>query len=343
MISKKSVLPTLLGAAIGLTGFLAWVFLSPIVQGDSGRHELTIKSGTAFSQIVAQMRNAGIVADDIRLPLAARLLRLENSLKAGRYQLDSGLASYSLLQVLASGRVVTERHTIPEGLQARQIAGRLARSLEIDSTAFVALVQDEAFARELGIPAPSLEGFLFPETYTFQWGTTARQAIKTMVGEFKRQFNDSLQTLVRQRGHELLDVVTLASIIEGEAVVDQERDTISAVYHNRLRKGMLLQADPTIQYVVPDGPRRLLNKDLEIDSPYNTYKYTGLPPGPINSPGLASLLASINPAKVDYIYFVAAGDGSHNFSRTLREHLRAKAAFDRVRRNHRKAQTNKKD
>ena len=136
------------------------------------------------------------------------------------------------------------------------------------------------------------------------------------------------------------DVVTLASIIEGEAVYDAERSVISAVYHNRLKKGMKLQADPTVQYIIDDGPRRLLHKDLEIDSPYNTYLYKGLPPGPINSPGSKSLYAALYPADNRYLYFVAKGDGYHTFSNTEREHKRAKRAFQKIRRKVRKGQSN---
>jgi UPF0755 protein len=138
-------------------------------------------------------------------------------------------------------------------------------------------------------------------------------------------------------GMTLHQVVTLASIIEGEAMVDAERPLISAVYHNRLRLHMPLQADPTIQYLVPGRGRRLLKSDLSIDSPYNTYLYPGLPPGPVNNPGMASIVAALHPAPVDYLYFVARGDGGHVFSRTLGEHLRAKARFDQVRRHVRRA------
>jgi len=128
------------------------------------------------------------------------------------------------------------------------------------------------------------------------------------------------------------DVLALASIIEGEAMIDSEMVFISSVYHNRLKKGMRLQADPTIQYIIPDGPRRLLNRDLEIDSPYNTYKYAGLPPGPISNPGILAIRAAVSPAKTDNIFFVADGKGGHIFTKTLRQHLRAKAKFDEIRR-----------
>ena len=143
---------------------------------------------------------------------------------------------------------------------------------------------------------------------------------------------NSLSNHVFEKGWTVHQILTLASIIEGEAMVDSERAMVSAVYYNRLKQGILLQADPTIQYIIPDGPRRLLRKDLAIDSPYNTYLHPGLPPGPVNNPGLKSILAAINPAHVDYLYLVAKGDGSHIFSRTLREHQIAKQRFDEFRR-----------
>ncbi|MBC7187662.1 MAG: endolytic transglycosylase MltG, partial [Calditrichaeota bacterium] len=186
--------------------------------------------------------------------------------------------------------------------------------------------------RELGVSAPSLEGYLYPSTYQFYWGVAPEVVIRTMVKEFWRQMGDSVQACAQAMGMTLHQVVTLASIIEGEAMLAEERALISAVYHNRLRLRMPLQADPTIQYLVPGRGRRLLKKDLAIDSPYNTYLYPGLPPGPVNNPGMASIVAALHPAPVDYLYFVARGDGGHVFSRTLREHLRAKERFDQVRR-----------
>ncbi len=183
----------------------------------------------------------------------------------------------------------------------------------------------------LGVNAASLEGYLYPNTYSFFWGVSPREIIRTMVQEFYHHVGDSLRQRAAALGLTVHQALTLASIIEGEAVVDSERALIAAVYHNRLRQGILLQADPTIQYIVPGPPRRLRNRDLEIASPYNTYRYPGLPPGPVNNPGLVSIRAALYPAPVNYLYFVARGDGSHVFSRTLEEHLRAKRDFDRVR------------
>ena len=330
---KGASLALAVGAvALVAAGGLSWFLFSPVVVGSSDQtHTLKIRRGMGFNAILRQMEQDSLVRGTSRIKFTAQLFGYKNQIKAGRYALPGGLSSYGLLQKLVRGDVVHEPVTIPEGKTARQIASLLQRRVEIDSARFLQLVNDSAFVRSLGVEAPSLEGFLFPNTYYFEWGMSEEQIIRTMVAEFWKRYDDTLRRRAEELGLSLLEVVTLASIIEGEAMVDSERTVISAVYHNRLRRGMRLQADPTIQYIIEDGPRRLLKRDLEIDSPYNTYRYSGLPPGPINNPGLASIRASLYPADVDYLYFVARGDGSHTFSRTWKEHLRAKAHFDRYR------------
>ncbi|MFL3013020.1 MAG: endolytic transglycosylase MltG, partial [Candidatus Neomarinimicrobiota bacterium] len=177
----------------------------------------------------------------------------------------------------------------------------------------------------------TLEGYLFPETYYFFEGVDKKSVVKRLVKEHQLFWNKQNISKADSLGFSPYEIIIIASIIEGEAIYDSERPTISAVYHNRLKRGMKLQADPTVQYIIEDGPRRLLNKDLRIKSPYNTYMYKGLPPGPINSPGAQSLHAALNPQTNDYLYFVAKGDGYHTFSRNEKEHERAKRAFQRVR------------
>lgn len=330
---KKFFVTGLLGILVLLGISIGWLFFSPVVAGsDSMDHMVKIHRGRSFAQILDLLEAQKVVRGKGKLTLVARLTGLRTRLKAGEYRIRAGLSSYGLLKMLADGRVVVRKVTIPEGKTSRQIAGLFLRRLESDSTGFMRLVNDSSFARRLGVPAPTLEGFLYPDTYRFSWGMPAEQLISTMVKQFFRQYSDTLRARADQLGWTMLEVVTLASIIEGEAVVAGERKLISAVYHNRLKRGMNLQADPTIQYIIANGPRRLRNRDLEIDSPYNTYRYSGLPPGPINNPGIASIRAALYPAKVNYLYFVAAGDGTHRFSRTYAEHLRAKAKFDRIRR-----------
>lgn len=282
----------------------------------------------SFESILQMMRKDELIKSENRLRIVAKIMGYKSKIKAGSYEVKGGTSSYHLLKQLVEGKVKLVRVTIPEGKNSRQIAVILHRQVEIDSAEFVHLVKDSAFIRKLSIDSASLEGYLFPDTYYFYWGVQPEEIIKVMVHQFSQQFDSTLAKRAKEMGFTLSQVLTLASIIEGEAVLDSEREIISAVYHNRLKKGIPLQADPTIQYIIPDGPRRLLKRDLAIDSPYNTYKYSGLPPGPINNPGLASIKASLYPAKVKYLYFVANGDGSHTFSKNLKEHLRAKSRFD---------------
>ena len=187
-----------------------------------------------------------------------------------------------------------------------------------------------------GIQAKSFEGYLFPNTYQFNENELPSDIINVMVQEYKRNLSDEMLLQMNQIKMSEKEVLALASIIEGEAIYDQERAIISGVYHNRLKKGMRLQADPTIQYILEDGPRRLLNRDLKIVSPYNTYLNKGLPPGPINNPGIESIKAALFPTESDYLYFVARGDGYHTFSITEKQHNKAKRDFQKVRRNAKK-------
>lgn len=326
----RRVFLTLLGLAV-LAGAIGYKILFVPVQNET-EPIVIIPHGSGIQKIARILEDAGAVPDAGQFVLAARLTGYDQSLKAGKYKLPQKASQMQILKILHAGRPYEDRVLIPEGLQAREIAAILARKVEIDSAAFMRLVMDSVFAHSLNVPANSLEGYLFPETYRLHWGISPESAIKIIVAEFFAQLPDSAEARARALGYSLHEMVTLASIIEGEAVVDSERAIISAVYHNRLRKGIRLQADPTIQYIIPDGPRRLLKRDLQIESRYNTYRYAGLPPGPINNPGRRSIEAALQPADVPYLYFVARGDGSHVFSVTLAQHNRAKRAFNRVRR-----------
>ncbi len=263
---------------------------------------------------------------------AAWITGAERKIQPGRFLIPHGVSNSEIIRCLMKPGIRTRDVIIPEGLTSRQIAGIFRRDLSIDSTDFVNLCEDSAFAAELGVIAGRLEGYLFPDTYNFYIESSSRDIIKRMVKHFFDVFDDSTKSRLEITGFNIHQAVTLASIIQGEVIIDDEASFVSAVYHNRLKRGMLLAADPTIQYILPDGPRRLLNRDLEIDSPYNTYKRRGLPPGPVNNPGQVALEASVNPADVDYLYFVAKGDGSHAFNRTHTGHTRDKQKFQQVRR-----------
>jgi len=230
------------------------------------------------------------------------------------------------------GRGVLIPVTVTEGIRARTQAGVFARALGVDSLRYARLAFDESFARSLGVEQPMLEGYLLPQTYGFNWQQEEATIIRAQVIEFHRVFNDSLKARAAAIGMTVNEVVTLASIVEGEVIFDEERPIVAGVYHNRLRRGMRLQADPTIQYIIPDGPRRLLYEDLETESPYNTYRNRGLPPGPVGNPGVRSILATLYPQEHNYLYFVANGRGGHWFSRSFEEHKQHVRKYRRERR-----------
>ncbi len=295
-----------------------------------------IPRGTPLVKIASDLQGSGLISNERHFVWSIGILGLDNKIKAGKYRIEPNSSNYTLIIQLTSGEVMSERITIAEGLTAKEIASIYARKLEIDSVHFCSLVSDSEFVREMGIEQKSLEGYLYPDTYFFTWGVTEKEIIEKMISEFRGNITPEIMEKAASLNFNLHQLITLASIIEGEAVHDDERAKISAVFNNRLKKRWRLQADPTIQYIIPDGPRRLLNKDLEIDSPYNTYRYRGLPPGPINNPGIKSIIAAANPTDDNYMYFVATGEGYHTFSKTQAEHLKAKKILDRLRRENRK-------
>ncbi len=292
-----------------------------------------IPKGASFQQVVDSLQHYQLIQHPRWFRFLAQQTKLDRRVPAGYFSVPKGLNEWQLVQYLRKPRRILVKVTIPEGMRTEKIAGILRRALNIDSTRLVHLVYDTAFARSLGIPAPTANGFLMPETYFIPMGIKEEDLLELLVRPTLTIFQqDSVRRQLQQLNMTPLEIITLASIIEGEAMVDSERTIISSVYHNRLRRGWRLQADPTIQFLLKDGPRRLTYRDLQIDSPYNTYKYRGLPPGPINNPGKQAILAALFPASTNYLYFVATGDGGHHFSATLREHNRWKRRFDAIRR-----------
>ena len=311
-----------------------WIFFQPnfVRNLNPAPLEIKIKSGMDLLSITRQLVEKKLVEHPTLFELAAKISRTEAGFQAGKYLISPGLTNWEIIKRLTGGKVKLERITIPEGKRFEFIASILQAKIEIDSTLFARLVHDSVFTHKLGIYAPTLNGYLFPDTYFFTWGMSEKQCIQAMVRQFKINFPDSIRDHDPELGLTRHEMVILASIIEGEVRIDSERPLISALYRNRLKRGMLLQACPTVQYLLPEGPRRLLNRDLEIDSPYNTYIHKGLPPGPINNPGRNSLWAAAYPEDVPYLFMVARGDGGHNFSRSLSGHLAAKRKFDAYRR-----------
>ena len=285
-----------------------------------------VPKGASFAAATDSLERAGIVHYPLFFRILARVKGDDRHIKPGTYLLKRGTPWTEVLSALNGGHGLVNTVTIPEGFSLAQITPLLARTLQVPVDSVNAAVRDSALRRRLDIPTPDLEGYLFPDTYAFPEGTTARQAVGEMVRRFEREWKPDwdlqLSTLAMKRH----DVVTLASIIEEEARRPDERPVISGVYHNRLHDQMRLQADPTVQYALGRHTPRLMYKDLEVKSPYNTYLHEGLPPGPIASPGGPSLVAALYPAKVSYRYFVAHSDGHHEFRTTLAEHEIAKRA-----------------
>jgi len=294
-----------------------------------GYGRVSIPQGAAFRTAADSLHAHGFVSSPWLFRVYARLTGRDRQIRAGTYVLQHGLSWNALVDALRKGQGIERRVTIPEGWSLAQIVPALSTDLGVPEDSVRAAVSDPAIREELGLTTPTLEGYLFPDTYIFSYGTQARAAVKELVRHFeavwKPEWNDRLGQLGMSRN----EVITLASIIEKEARLPEERPVISAVYHNRLRIGMPLQADPTVQYALGGHRERVLYRDLEVDSPYNTYRHAGLPPGPIASPGKASIEAALFPASVPYLYFVADSDGHHEFRTTFKEH---REATERIRR-----------
>jgi UPF0755 protein len=282
-----------------------------------------IPRGASFAQAADSLARTGLIGSPKMFRLYGRVTGGDRNIKPGTYLLKHGTPWKDIVSALNGGHGLVNTITIPEGYTLLQITPLLARTLKVPMDSVQAAVRDTALLARLDIPNPTLEGYVFPDTYAFPVGTTARQAVREMVYSFERrwrpEWDSSLVDLKINRN----DLVTMASIVEREARLPEERPVIAAVYYNRLRKGMLLQADPTIQYALGHHVGRVLYKDLEVASPYNTYIHKGLPPGPVASPGVPSLAAAANPANVPYLYFVASKDGHHEFRMTLEEHTSA--------------------
>ncbi len=283
----------------------------------------TVASGSSLSRIASSLESRGIIANDGYFIALARLKQSAGQVQAGDYLFDRPATPTTVLQRLVTGDVRQEQLTVPEGFTLEEIAA-LLESRELGSAErFLELAHDEAFIGALDIEADSLEGYLFPETYSFARGTTEEQLLRAMVGQMQRHLTAELLAEGVAQGLDRHELLTLASIIQKEAGLVEEMPRISAVYHNRLRRGMRLQADPTVIYGIENFDGNLTRRHLAEVTPYNTYRLSGLPPGPIANPGADALKAAANPAESDAIFFVARGDGSHVFSKTLAEHNRA--------------------
>lgn len=314
---------------------LAALLLLAACGGEPGGEAVrfTVPRGSGLSAVADSLAAREIVRWPAAFKLYARVRGSAGSIKPGVYEMRRGTGWGEVLDRLVAGDVVKVSVVIPEGWTSMQIAARIASAADAPADSVRALLADSALARELDVPGPTLEGYLYPATYVFPLGTTAGEMARQMVQRYRRVWTAERRARADSLGMSEREVVALASIVEKEAKRWSERDTIAAVYHNRLRIGMPLQADPTVQYALGSHQARLLYSHIDdvADHPYNTYRRQGLPPGPIASPSEGAIHATLHPAEVDFLYFVARPDGSHVFTRTLAEHNRAKAASQRAR------------
>jgi len=337
----KLLVKLLIGFILFCVVILGHLYYRPIKRGEAFEEldYLKIPRGLTLTEVACLLRGKGVIGEEPRFVFFGQVLGKSKNIKAGKYDFSKTRSIADIYSLLQKGGNATIFVTIPEGLTIKEIAFILKKEVELDSAEFVSLAYGDTIAPQLGMAIekskgalPGVEGYLFPDTYNLYWEQKPRRVIEIMLSRFDEAFVDSLRERCRDLGFTPHQIVTLASMIEKETGLTEERPLISAVYHNRLKRRMLLQCDPTVIYVLPDLGRPLYTKDLQVDSRYNTYRYRGLPPGPIANPGMASIRAALYPAEVRYLYFVARGDGSHIFSNTLREHNNARIRAKRARR-----------
>jgi UPF0755 protein len=287
-------------------------------------HYIKIPAGATLKDATATLEKERIIDHPYIFMILVILMGGENSLIAGTYCFEGETSLHRIADILIRGKVANKQVTIPEGLTFTSIADILSESIDCSREEITELEEDPELLAYLDIGTGSLEGFLFPDTYHIPVDITPPEFLMAMIRRYKEVFNNTLKERAEIIEFSEVEIVILASIIEKETKLDSERKIISGVFHNRMKRGIPLEADPTVRYALQKYTGRLLYKDLEVDSPYNTYKYKDLPPGPICSPGEASIQAALYPDDVDYLYFVAAGDGTHIFTRTLAKHNEAR-------------------
>ena len=334
-IRQHSALTFLMATALLLTivHFYTALFVPPAKE--TVWKEVQVTEGMSFKAISATLQKEGIIRYRGYFEIIGRLQGISRKVRTGFYGLNANMNMWEVLEAMRKGRIIEYKVVIPEGYNLYQIGWTLSRTpLISDPQQFITLVKNKNYVRSLGVEADTLEGYLFPDTYYLPKGIKLEDIPKKMVQRYKAVFDDSYRDRARELGFTEGQILTLASIVEKEAKVDSEQKLVSAVYHNRLKIGMKLQADPTAVYGTKAWIIRVTREDLKRRSPYNTYLHKGLPPGPIANPGRGAILATLYPENVDYLFFVAQGDGSHFFSKDFGAHEKA---IGRYRSNQKKA------
>ena len=307
---------------------LWWLFKgvnTPYKSFTATEQFVEIPPGTGNNAIAARLVDAGVVRDRYTFRATIALTGERRKLKAGEYRFDRAMTPAEVIDKIARGDVYVIPITFPEGLTIAEMSKLFEAHGFGTAASFVEAARDAKVIHDLDPAATDLEGYLFPDTYQLPRRTDAAKLVRQMVAEFRRAFTPEMRATAAAHHDMVRTIVTIASIVEKETAKPEERPLVSAVYRNRLRLGMLLQCDPTVIYALEKRGRydgNIHKPDLQIDSPYNTYRFPGLPPGPIASPGRAALAAAVNPADADFLYFVSRNDGSHEFAKTLADHNR---------------------
>jgi UPF0755 protein len=311
--------------AIACIGFAAdlWLYANKPISTNPEEIVVHLKPGQSFAKTAEILEAKGLINSPFRFNLISRLRGYDKKVQAGEYLLSETMTPLHILEKMAKGEVRLYKLTIPEGFNIYQIAELASEGGFAEETEFIEVATDSVYAREKGIEADTLEGYLFPDTYFFPRDTAVRKIIGTMVDRFRAVFNPQWTEQAKRIGFTPHQVVILASIIEKETGDPSERPVISSVFHNRLKKKMRLESDPTVIYGIENFDGNLTRKHLTTRTPYNTYKIGGLPAGPIANPGMKSLEAALFPAQTPYIYFVSKKDRTHHFSTNLKDHNKA--------------------
>ena len=322
MFTKKEFLIIIIFFFVVL-GWLYYIFFTPNYYSEKSPVRFEIAKGESLDQISDSLYEHGLIPNRTSMKVAAFLYGAEKKIRAGRYQIPNGLSYLDLIDLFLNGKAdFLVNVKLYDGSRIKSMAATLKVNAFIDSASFVDACDDREFLDSIGLDYPTIEGYLLPQKYSVYERSSAREVIRKIYNGFNNFFNDSLKSRAKELGYSVHDIVTLASIIEGETKKKEDMPVIAEVYYNRLKRGMKLEADPTIQYLIKGKWRRILYKDLKTNSPYNTYMNYGLPPGPINNPGKPALLAALYPDDNKYLYFVADGNGGHKFSRTYSGHLK---------------------
>ncbi len=319
---KRKVVIIILSILVFYLIYLAADLFKPLPIGKKSI-EIEIPKGTTFRQAVEILSKERLIRNKTLFIFLGRISGLDRKVKAGFYSICWPVRTLDIFKMLKKGQIIEYEITIVEGDSMREIGEKLSGRGILSKEEFKKLSTDEDFLFFHDIDATTFEGYLFPDTYRISKGMDPEDVISMMINRMREQYSGELLEKTYKIGLSEREVLTLASIIEKEAETDRERPIISAVYHNRLKKGIPLQADPTSVYGVKSFREKITGKDLRRKTPYNTYIIKGLPPGPICSPGIKSITAALYPAKVPYLYFVSNMDGTHTFSVTLSEHLAA--------------------